>query len=168
MSFEKISPNQLEGNVFDLIGSRWMLLTAGDAEKYNTMTVSWGGLGVLWGMNVATCYVRPQRYTRTFMEEQAYFTLSVYPEAMRDKLALCGAKSGRELDKTAACGFTPFFADCGAPCFEEAELVLVCKKLYAGDMDPACFTDARIADCYDKQDYHRVFIGEILEVLKKS
>ena len=96
---EKCSIKELDQNVFSLIGKQWMLITAGTPERCNTMTASWGGLGVLWGSDVATCYVRPQRYTFGFMEESGYFTLSFFSEDYRQQLTLCGTKSGRELEQ---------------------------------------------------------------------
>ena len=104
--FEKIDPRELDGNVFRRIGDQWMLVTAGDRSGCNTMTASWGGLGVLWGEPVATAYVRPQRYTKEFIDREKYFSLSFYDEKFRKQLALCGAKSGRDIDKVKECNFT--------------------------------------------------------------
>ena len=61
--FKKITAEELTANPFKLIGKDWMLITAGDKEKFNTMTASWGGVGIMWGKPVATAYIRPQRYT---------------------------------------------------------------------------------------------------------
>ena len=97
--WKKIDPKQLEQNVFSMIGDQWMLVTAGTAETCNTMTASWGGLGILWNKPVATAYIRPQRYTKQFMDENEYFTLSFFGEEYRQQLALCGSKSGRDVDK---------------------------------------------------------------------
>nr|WP_317323520.1 flavin reductase family protein [uncultured Flavonifractor sp.] len=166
--FEKIDPKALDQNVFSLIGDQWMLITAGTGDKCNTMTASWGGLGVLWGRPVATVYIRPQRYTLEFVEREDTFTLCFFGEEYRKALALCGSKSGREVDKVKECGFTVATAE-GAPYFEEADLVLVCKKAYWQDMDPTHFLDGEIDEkWYPQKDYHRIFIGEILEVLKKK
>ena len=166
--FERIDPKSLDQNVFSLIGDQWMLLTAGTGEKCNTMTASWGGLGVLWGKPVATVYIRPQRYTLEFVEREEKFTLAFFGEAYRKALALCGSKSGRDIDKVKECGFTVETAD-GAPYFAEADLVLVCKKAYWQDMDPTHFLDGEIdSKWYPEKDYHRIFIGEIETVLKKK
>lgn len=151
----------LSENVFSLIGDTWMLITAGNREKCNTMTASWGGLGVLWGKDVATIYVRPQRFTYEFVEQEDCFTLSFFGEEQRAVLALCGSKSGRDMDKISACGLTAEFSDCGAPYFAEAKLVLVCKKMYFADLDPAQFLSAEIEPHYHNGDYHRMYIGEI-------
>ena len=167
--FEKIDPKTLKENVFSLIGDQWMLITAGTPEHFNTMTASWGVLGVLWGKNVATIYIRPQRYTYEFVERSDFFTLAFFGREYHKALALCGAKSGREVDKAKACGFTVAAGEGKAPYFEQAELVLVCKKAYWQDLDPAHFLDAEIdGACYPGKDYHRMYIGEIVEVLKRT
>lgn len=167
--FQNIDPKTLPENVFSLIGDRWMLVTAGTAEHCNTMTASWGGLGVIWGAPAATCYIRPQRYTKEFLDREEFFTLSFFDEAYRRELSLCGSKSGREVDKVKECGFTVMEAECGAPYFAEAELVLVCRKAYWQDMDPAHFLDPEIDNkWYPGKDYHRIFIGEIVEALRKE
>lgn len=166
--FERIDPKSLDQNVFSLIGDQWMLLTAGTGEKCNTMTASWGGLGVLWGKPVATVYIRPQRYTLEFVEREEKLTLAFFGEEYRKALALCGSKSGRDIDKVKECGFTVETAD-GAPYFAEADLVLVCRKTYWQDMDPTHFLDGEIdSKWYPEKDYHRIFIGEIETVLKKK
>ncbi len=164
---KKIDVKSLSHNVFSDIGDRWMLLTAGDKTALNTMTVSWGGMGVLWGKNVVTVYVRPQRHTYEFMEKGEYFTLSLFDEQWRPQLALCGSKSGREVDKVKECGFTVDYAAGGAPYFPEAKLVFVCKKLYFDDIEPAHFVDDTTdGENYPNKDYHRMYIGQIVEVLE--
>ena len=165
--FQTMDPKTLQENVFSLIGDKWMLITAGNGEVCNTMTASWGGLGILWGAPVATCYIRPQRYTKEFVDREEYFTLTFFGEEYRKALALCGSKSGREIDKVKECGFTVKTAACGAPYFEEAELVMVCRKRFAQDMDPANIPDDIKEKWYPEQDYHTLYIGEIVEVLKK-
>lgn len=163
----KVDPKSLNDNVFSLIGDKWMLITAGNADRCNTMTASWGGLGVIWGAPAATCYIRPQRYTKEFVDREEYFTLAFFGEEWRRQLTLCGTKSGREADKVKECGFTVRTADCGAPYFEEADLVLVCRKRFAQDMDPANIPEDVKEKWYSNRDYHTLYIGEIVEVLQK-
>lgn len=164
----KIQPQELKDNVFSLIGDEWMLITAGTADKCNTMTASWGGLGVLWGEPTATVYVRPQRYTKEFIDREEYFTLSFFDESYRKELALCGAKSGRELDKIRECGFTVACGEGGAPYMEQARLVLVCRKQYAQDMDPNAMPADVKEKWYPNQDYHTMYLGQIVEVYTKD
>lgn len=161
-----VDVHEISENVFSLIGKQWMLITAGTAEHCNTMTASWGGLGVLWGAPTATCYIRPQRYTKEFVDREEYFTLSFFGEEWRKALSLCGSKSGREVDKVKECGFTVKTADCGAPYFEEASLVLVCRKRFAQEMDPNLMPDDVKEKWYPEKDYHTMYIGEIVQALE--
>ena len=164
---QKIDPKTLDKNVFSAIGEQWMLITAGTADKCNTMTASWGGLGILWGAPAATCYIRPQRYTKEFVDREDYFTLAFFGEEYRKALSLCGSKSGRDVDKVKECGFTVKTAGCGAPYFEEAELVLVCRKRFAQPMDPDNIPREIRDKWYPEQDYHTLYVGEIIEVLAR-
>ena len=165
--FKRIDPKELDLNVFSAMDDRWMLITAGSADNCNTMTASWGGLGILWHLPMAIAYIRPQRYTKKFVDENEYFTLSFYPEQYREQLVLCGRKSGRDTDKAAECGFTVAAAECGAPYFEQAELVLVCRKRMVLPMAESAIPDDVKARHY-KGDYHDIYWGEIVEVLKKD
>ncbi len=167
--FVKINPREMDGNVFQRIGDQWMLITAGDRESCNTMTASWGGLGVLWYEPVATAYVRPQRYTKGFMDREKHFSLSFYGEEYRKALSLCGSKSGRDIDKVKECGFTVEYGLGDTPYFAEAELVLICEKLYADELKPEKFINASVNEkCYPQKDWHTFYIGKIVEVLKKA
>ena len=166
--FHSVDPKTLSDNVFSLIGDKWMLITAGTADDCNTMTASWGGLGVIWGSPAATCYIRPQRYTKEYVDREEYFTLTFFGEEYRKALTLCGTKSGRDMDKVKECGFSVQTAACGAPYFEQAELVLVCRKRFAQDMDPANIPEDVKEKWYPQKDYHTLYIGEIVEVLVKE
>ncbi len=167
--FTKIDPREMDGNVFQRIGQQWMLITAGDRTACNTMTASWGGLGVLWGEPVATAYIRPQRHTKGFVDREKYFSLSFYPEEYRKELSLCGTKSGRDMDKVKECGFTVEYACGDTPYFAEAELVLICEKLYADELKEENFINKEPAErCYPEKDWHTFYIGKIVEVLKKT
>ena len=165
--FLKIDPKSLDLNAFSAIGEKWMLITAGTKEKCNTMTASWGALGVLWGAPMATVYIRPQRYTKQFVDENEYFTLSFFPEQYRQQLSLCGTKSGRGVDKVKECGFTVAEGERGAPYFEQAELVLVCRKRMAVPMDPAAMPED-VKEKWYEGDYHTMYWGEIVEALVQA
>ena len=166
--WKKIDPKQLDQNVFSLIGDQWMLVTAGDKDKCNTMTASWGGLGVLWGKPSATCYIRPQRYTKEFLDANEYFTLTFFGEEYRKALSLCGSKSGREIDKVKECGFTVLEGECGAPYFDQAQLTLVCRKRFVQPMDSGNIPEDVKEKFYAEKDYHFIYIGEIVEALVKE
>lgn len=164
--FREVDITQVKDNVVDLLANRWGLVTAGDGERLNTMTVSWGALGELWGKPCATVYIRPQRYTEEFLNVKNYFTLSFYPEDKKKEIhGICGSKSGRDVDKVALCGLTPCF-DEKAPYFTQAELVLVCRKMAKGRFDPKDFIDSTIEDkWYPEKDFHYIYYAEIEKVL---
>ena len=146
-----------------------LLLTSGDFAKghYNTMTVGWGSLGVMWGMPFAQVVVRPTRHTFGFMEQYGTFTLYAFPKEYAPAVQLLGTKSGRDGNKIAEAKLTPIAsAQIAAPSFAEAELVLECRKIYWDDMNPAQFLDPRIERRYPNKDYHRIYFGEILAALQ--
>ena len=165
--FQKADPKTLEFNVFSAIGDQWMLITAGTKDKCNTMTASWGGLGVLWGAPMAVAYIRPQRYTKEFVDNSEYFTLSFFSEQYRKQLALCGSKSGREIDKVKECGFTVAEAQGGAPYFEQADLVFVCRKRMVQKMEESLIP-AYVREKWYEGDYHTMYWGEIVETLVRK
>ncbi len=167
-NFKEISIPELDKSPFNLFNRDWALLTSGNSEQYNTMTVSWGGLGVLWGRNVATVYVRGSRYTRGFLDSSDFFTLTFGGGEMHNALAYCGKYSGRDVDKVKETGITPVLSE-NAPYFAEGELVLICRKLYRQEMAAEAFTDKAILDSiYGDGDYHIIFIGEIEKALIKE
>ncbi len=167
--FIKTDIKSIKENAVDLISSQWGLVTAGDKDKLNTMTVSWGALGELWGNDTVTVYIRPQRYTAEFLDSKDYFTLSFYPGELKTKIhSVCGSKSGRDIDKVSECGLTPVF-DSAAPYFEEAKLVIVCKKVAKGSFTPEQIIDKSIIDAqYPSGDFHYIYYGKIEEVLIKA
>ena len=164
--FLTITPEELEGNPFQMIGKQWMLITAGNETDANTMTASWGGLGILWNKPVSFAFIRPTRHTYGFTEREDTYSLCFFGEEYRDALRLCGTVSGRERDKIAEAGLT-LRHDGAAPYFDEAQTVLICRKLHYQDIDPAGFLDPAIHGHYNN-DYHRVYVGEILQVLTRK
>lgn len=167
-TFKSIKPEQITDNVFELVGSDWMLVTAGTPDSFNTMTASWGGFGVLWNKDICWCVIRPGRYTYEFIEKNDTFTLSFFTEDYRDALNLCGTKSGRDIDKAAEAGLTPTAGRLeGTTGFAEARLVIECRKLYFQDIDPKHFLDPDIDRNYPQKDYHRMYVGEIVNCLVK-
>ena len=161
---KEISIREFQGNFVKMLSEDWALLTAGKDDRFNTMTVSWGGIGELWNKDVAFLFVRPQRYTYQFIENNDYFTLSFFGGEYKKELALCGSKSGRDIDKIAETGLTPkeFDESIG---FEEAKVTVYMKKIAYQDMKPDGFIDASIMNNYKENDFHRIYVGEILKVI---
>lgn len=169
MDYTVIKPEELSGNVFSDIGKKWMLIGAAKKNgSCNAMTASWGGMGILWSENVFFCFVRPQRYTREFCDESDIITLSFFDEKYRSALSLCGRTSGRDGDKLAKAGLHPVVGKNGEVDFEESEICIVGKKLYAQPIDPNGFTeDGTDKANYPAKDYHIMYVCKILEVRKK-
>lgn len=168
MDFKQTEIKELKMNPFEKIGSQWMLITAEKEGKVNTMTASWGGVGVLWGKNVATVYIRPQRHTKEFVDESETFTLSFFDGEYMKELGYLGKVSGKdEPDKIEKSGLHVEMVQ-GHPAFREASQVLVCRKLYHDEIKPENFygseEDVR---WYPEKDYHTMYIAEIVEVFSK-
>ena len=163
MPYEKIDIREIE-NPVKLIADDWALLSAGTPEDWNTMTVSWGGIGEIWGFDAVFAFVRPQRHTMKFMDANEYFTLAF--GLPRETLALCGKISGKNCDKIAKAGLTACACD-GAVWPEGASLAIVCRKAARQVFDPAGFIDRKIEGNYNG-DYHHMFVGEIVGVYRAS
>lgn len=168
MSFKEVKAEELSFNPFTKIGKEWLLITAGNEDKCNTMTASWGAMGVMWGKNALTVYIRPQRYTKEFLDREDLFTVSVLGEDYRKALSYCGKVSGKGMDKIKEAGLTPYYTD-GTAGIEEADMIMVCRKMYHDDIKPECFDEpSNETKWYPEKDYHTMYIAEIVKVLVKE
>lgn len=168
MAFKEISPYEMDSNVFDLIANKWFLVCAGNKDAANCMTASWGSLGHIWNKPLITTVIRPQRYTKEFVDENEYAAFCFLPHEYRSQLTYLGRVSGRDEDKIKNSGLTATFAD-NTMYFEESDLVIIGRKLYAQPMTEDCFTDKTVAEAmYPTKDYHTAYTYEIVRVLKKG
>jgi flavin reductase (DIM6/NTAB) family NADH-FMN oxidoreductase RutF len=169
MPFREVDVQELMMNPMTRIAKEWMLITAGVEGSFNTMTASWGHLGSLWGrgggMPTSVVYIRPQRYTREFVDREPIYSLCFFPQQYKEQLSYLGTHSGRDGDKVAHTGLTPVHEP-GYTFFKEASLVLVCRKLYRAPLDEANFLDRQVMDeSYPERDFHVMYIGAIEKVL---
>ena len=164
--FKEIKAANIKGNLIEKISNEWMLISAGNENGYNMMTASWGFMGEMWGKDTAIAMIRPQRYTMEFIEKSDYYTLSFYGE-QRDIHKVCGSKSGRDVNKTELAGLTPIFSD-NTVYFEEADLVIICKKQYVDTIKEENFIDSSPLKWYGNKDFHNMVFGEIIKVLIKE
>ena len=162
-----IDVKEFNSDVFELL-DKWMLLTGGsmDEGECNPMTVSWGLFGVIWFKPVVMVAVRPQRHTLQLIEKYDTFTLCALPEDKKEVLNFCGTKSGAEFNKINECGLTPIESKkIDTPGFDEAELIIECRKLYHDNIKGKNFFDKKIIEaCYQKRDYHEIFIAEVVSL----
>lgn len=153
----------MEWNPFQRIGREWMLVTAKKEDKVNTMTASWGMMGVFWGKNVVTVGIRPQRYTKEFVDAGDIFTLTFFGGERKEEMGYLGTVSGRDEDKISKVGFHVEEIN-GAPTFAEGKVVLVCKKLMETPLNPGDFKEKWIDEkWYESKDYHVMYTAEIVE-----
>lgn len=167
MAFKEFDLLKSDINPFKSIGSDWCLITSGDMSSFNTMTASWGGMGIMWNKKVATIVIRPQRYTMEFLKKNDTFSISFFDEKDKGILKYCGANSGRDVDKIASTGLIPFEID-NAVSFQQAKTVLVCRKLYEQSLEPDCFIDKSLLSNYPNNDYHVAIVGEIISSIQND
>lgn len=170
-SFQPYPADLFELNPFTKIGTEWMAVTAGDDKKTNTMTASWGTLGVLWGKNVVSIFIRDSRYTKEFIDRHDTFSLTFFDKQSKEnKFALkyFGIVSGRDEDKITTVKMHIDYASDGTPYIDEGNLVLVCRKMSATKLLPEQFIDDTIDDAwYKDKDYHTMYVAEVTEILAR-
>lgn len=166
--WDKIKPEELTENVFHLINDDWMLVAAEDGGRTNAMTASWGGVGILWGKKVAFVFVRPQRYTKEFIDKSDKLSLSFFDDSWRKMLNYMGTVSGRDEDKIAASSLHVEMVN-SAPVFKESRMALICRKLYEQPMKEECFVDKDLAaEHYAQKDFHTMYVVEIEKILVQN
>jgi flavin reductase (DIM6/NTAB) family NADH-FMN oxidoreductase RutF len=165
-NYKEITHDQFEHSPFKLLDKDWMLVTAAKEGKVNTMTASWGGFGVLWGKSVAYVVIRPQRYTKEFIDHSNTFSLSFFDNSYKKQLGYLGSVSGRDTDKIQNSALTVTEAEEGTPYFAEAKIVILAKKLYAQELKPEHFTEIGLDEkFYPEHDYHTLYIAEVSKIL---
>jgi flavin reductase (DIM6/NTAB) family NADH-FMN oxidoreductase RutF len=167
MTKQKIDQISLYIAPHHLFDVKSVLLTCGDLQsgKFNAMTIGWGAIGTRWSKPAVWVAVRPSRFTFEFMEKYQDFTLTVFPDSYSAALSLLGTKSGRDGNKIEESGLTPMPSmNVGSPTYQEAELSIECQKIYWQDLQPSNFLDPTIIKSYPNQNFHRMYIGEIVSI----
>lgn len=167
-SFQPYPAEMLDFNAFNKIGKDWTLITAGNKEKANTMTASWGGIGVMWGKNTATVFIRDSRYTKEFIDKEETFSLTFLDASYKSALKYLGAVSGRDEDKIGNAKLHLDYYEDRTPYIDEGNLVIVCRKMSATRMTEEQFIDPQIKEkWYADGNMHTMYIGEIIEILAR-
>lgn len=169
MSLQNITPHDFTTFPFRLIGKEWMLIAAQHQGKTNAMTASWGALGVLWGKNVALIFIRKSRYTKMFVDNSDTFSLNFFNhEQYKEMLSYMGTVSGKHEDKIQKAKLH-VKTEMHTPYFQEAQLVMLSKKLSKTPITPAQFIDSSIEQTfYADNDYHDLYVGEITAIFRQS
>lgn len=165
--YKQIAPDKIPGNIIKMLTDDWMLVTAGNDQKFNMMTASWGGLGCLYNKPVAFCFINPARYTHQLLDNGDTYTLTFYTETYRDALKYCGSHSGKDGDKVKATGLTPITTPNGSKAFGEAWLIIECRKLISQPIYPNAMHDAKLRQEWEGKQTHTMYVGEIINVWAK-
>lgn len=165
-TFQPFPIEELEINPFEKIGKEWALVSAGSKKSANAMTISWGGVGVLWGKNVVFIFIRDSRYTKELIDTYDLFSVSFLNDSYREALNYCGSHSGRDEDKIANAGLTWNYKH-SIPFIDEGNLVFLCQKLSATRITEESFLSPRIKDWYTDEDMHTMYVAEIIEVMAR-
>ena len=165
---KQIKTEELTRNPFQMIGKDWLLITAKKGDKVNTMTASWGGVGVMWGKPVAYLVIRDSRYTKEFVDAGDRLSVSVLNDSHRELLSYFGSVSGRDEDKIAKSGLA-LSEEEGIPYFADSEIAFLCRKLYAQPMDASFLLEPEIDKLwYPNGNWHTMYIVEIEKLLMKE
>jgi flavin reductase (DIM6/NTAB) family NADH-FMN oxidoreductase RutF len=168
-NFKKIDIDNFNENLFELIGKEWFLITAGTPGNFNMMTASWGTAGIFWNKPITISFVRPTRHTFGFMEESDVYTLSFLGKENRKILNFCGSHSGSDTNKLKETGLLPLETEEGSIGYEQARIVIECRKIYYDDLKPVFILPENVDDeIYPAKDYHRAYYGEILNIYVKN
>ncbi len=166
-TFQDMPADIIEMDPFTLFGKEWALLMAEKDGKANGMTISWGGLGVIWNRNAVFVFVRDCRYTKEFMDESDTFSVNFFGGKEMNALKYFGKVSGRDEDKFEATGFNVNHHK-GIGFVDECSFAIVCKKIAATKLTSEQFVDMGIQDFWYKDGgYHTMYIGEVVEFLAR-
>jgi len=166
----RIDPLDLEIKPVAAFSQDWMALAMGSSKQYNAMTIAWGGIGELWGKHVVTVYVSGDRASKKLMDDNAFFTVTGFPQskACKDALVYIGSHSMRdEPEKVANAGLTVEFTELGNPIFSEGRLAIECRKLYSAPLDLNRMPQDIRERLYGEMAVHTMYIGEIVNVWEK-
>lgn len=162
----KNSAEEWKENPFTVYAKNWAIVSAANKEgKVNGMTVSWGNIGTMWGMDAATVYIRESRYTKEFVDDSEYFSISFpNPEKYRKQLEYFGTVSGRSEDKFAVSGLNVEMID-GVPAVADSEIVLICCKKCRQPLEFENINSDIVEKWYSDKDKHIMYIGLIEKIL---
>ena len=171
--FKQISPQEICDNVFTLVGKDFTIITAGKENHYNSMTASWGGLGILFNKPTTWCILRANRYTLELIQKEQTYTLSYFSDEYKEQVLFLGSKSGRGSEKMKEVELTSVQTPSGDMSFKEARLIIECKLTQLTTVNPNDFYTSESKDFINEaykeaNDYHKLVFGEITHVWVKK
>lgn len=166
-AFQPYPIKEIEFNPFVKFGDEWGALTVKADDKVNSMTISWGGVGMLWNKPAATVYVRESRFTKSLLDKSGTFSVSFLPDKYRRTLKYLGQVSGKDEDKikNSRLSINDYK---GVPFIDEGNFIVICKKMYSVPLTLEGVVDKEVEEQhYKTKDLHTMYIGEIVELLAR-
>lgn len=170
----KIELFEHSSEIFNSLKSGILITTKFD-NKINSMTISWGTLGIEWNKKIFTIFIRENRFTKFQLDNNPEFTVNIpYGDFDKNILKFCGTKSGHNTDKIKELGLTLEDSNTiSVPAIRELPLTLECKVIYRQEQDKesisnedkTAFYPEDIESSYhgSNKDYHTAYYGEILD-----
>lgn len=163
----------LKINPFDFFGKGHVLVTAGDIDERNSMTIAWGTIGTLFSKKVAIIFIKESRFTNHLIQKSLYFTLSFLSNKYNKELGIMGTLSGKDCDKYKLTGLNPVYDnDKFCSYIKESDMVFKCKKISELKFSEDAIFDKEIIEKYysgtDSNNFHHVYVGEIVSYLVKE
>lgn len=164
--WRNIEPSEVEDNFVKLLHENMGLLAVGEPGQTNSMTIGWGTFGTLWSVPVFNVYVSEDRYTHGLMEKYDTYTVSFLSKEHRDDVMYLGTHSGRDGDKISQTSLTLAYTENGTPYFEEAFMVIECRKQYGAPFDASRLGEIP-SGFYDRSrvTIHSAYAGQIMQIL---
>jgi len=167
--FRLILPEEITENVFTLTGKDLYLITAGKADRFNSMVGSGGGWGLMFMKPSTWCFIRADRYTLEILQKEQTYTLSYFPDEYKKQMLYLGSKSGRDSEKMNEVELTSVQTPTGNMSFKESKLIIECRltALTTGAPDDYCTQEAKdyINEAYKEANvYRKLVFGEITNV----
>jgi flavin reductase (DIM6/NTAB) family NADH-FMN oxidoreductase RutF len=150
--------------VMEAMTRHGLLLGSYDAAgKPNVMTIGWGSIGSIWGVPIWTVLVRPSRYTYRGIEHSGCFSVNVPGEDLGYACAVCGSRSGRDIDKFDEAELVHEKGSAVlAPVVGQCPVVYECQVVHSSDVLPEKLADEIMSGAYRDGDFHRIYFGKIL------
>jgi flavin reductase (DIM6/NTAB) family NADH-FMN oxidoreductase RutF len=167
--WRRLEPTDIPENPIVLVDGYKGILAMGDRQEHNAMTIGWGTLGMLWRKPVFNVYVSSSRFSHSLMEKFDTFTVSFFNMSHLEDVMYLGHHSGRDGDKISHTHLHLNYTKAGTPMFDDAFLIIECRKLYGGPFDVTKMAeDPAAMYASGKMGVHSVYVGEILNVYMKN
>ena len=166
--FQKIEPENFNDNVFALLNSAGVL-TSGNDEDFNSMTIGWGGWGIYFNEPATWCFLRANRYTLEFIRKTKTYTISFFDKDYEKNVMHFGKSSGRNTDKMGTHELNSVFTPLNNVSYKEANIIIECELMSLTTVNPEDYyfenNKKFIEEAFlEANDYHKIVFGKITDI----